>query len=75
MSLTSVWFEFVTLQTDFLSHYHAYALRLPPTSQRTNFVIKHRDLPCFRPFGLYCCSNINNNSLLRYAVIRSSITL
>lgn len=66
-------FEFVLLQAEFLSHYHAYAVLLPPVIQRKNYIIKHKDLPCFHPIGLYHRNMISDNSLLRYAVTRSNI--
>lgn len=68
-----VMFEFTILQAEFLPHYHAYAALLPPVLQRKNFVIKHQDLPCFQPIGLYHRNMISDNSLLRYVVTRSNI--
>ena len=48
-----VLFEFILLETEFFSHYHAYAVLLPPVLQRKSYVIKHKDLLHFHPIGLY----------------------
>ena len=68
-----VMFEFIVLQSEFLVHYHAHAVLLPPVLQRKSYVIKHEDLSYFYPIGLYHRNMISDNSLLRYVVTRSNI--
>lgn len=70
-----VLFEFIVLQAEYQSHYHAYALFLPPVSQRESYVIKHEDLSHFHPIGLYHRRNITDNSLLKFAVPRSNVVV
>ena len=68
-------FEFTILQAEFLPHYHAHAVLLPPLLQRKNYIIKYEEVPCFHPIGLYHRNMISDNSLLRYVVLRNNICI
>jgi len=63
-------FEFDLLKAEFLHHYHAYAVLLPPVLSRQRYLIKHSDLPSFQPLGLYHSDCISDNSLFRYIVTK-----
>ena len=69
-----VFFEFEVMEGQYCKHYHAYALSLPRTSSQT-YLIQHKDLPSFHPYGLYHCHHISNNSSLQYTVLRSNICI
>ena len=70
----SVLFEVEILNSSFCPHYHAYALCVLPSSSQT-YLIKHSDLACYHPFGLYYCPHISSDLTLRYTVIRSNVYL
>ena len=67
-----VFFEFELMHVQFCEHYHAYALSLPPLSLREKFLIEHRTLPTYHPYGLYHC-HLSNNTSVQYTVLRSNI--
>ena len=69
----SVIFEFEELESEYIHHYHAFALLLPPVPSRKRYLIKHSDLLSFQPLGLYHCNSVSDNSLLRFAVPRSNM--
>lgn len=69
----SIIFEFFVVKGQYLHHYHAHELLLPPVLSRKKYLIKQRDLAHYQPLGLYYCSSISNNSLMRYAVTRSNV--
>ena len=69
----SIIFEFYVMEAQYIHHYHAHALLLPPVLSRQKYLIKHRDLAHYQPLGLYYCNSISDNSLMRYAVTRSKV--
>ena len=66
-------FEFDLLEAEFLHHYHVYAVLLPPVPSRQRYLIKHSDLPCFQPLGLYHSDYVSDNSLFRYIIPKSNV--
>ena len=70
-----VLFEFELLDVQYCKHYHAYALSIPPNSSSQKYLIKHKDLLHYHPYGLYHCHNITNNPLIQYTVLRCNICM
>ena len=68
-----VLFEYHLLEAQFYPHYHLYALSLTPLSDRQSYLIKHRDLLNYHPYGLYHNASISADHSLRYTVLRSNI--
>ena len=69
---TLLLFEVEILKSTFCPHYHAYAMSMPSTVQKTH-LIKHCDLLCYHPYGLYYCPQISPDISLRYTVLRSNV--
>ena len=65
-------FESELMHVQFCEHYHAYALSLPPLSLREKYLIAHRNLPHFHPYGMYHC-RLSSNTSLQYTVLRSNV--
>ena len=53
----SVLFEVEILNSHFCPHHHAYAVSVLPSVPQT-YLIKHSDLTCYHPYGLYYCPHI-----------------
>ena len=50
-----IWFEFTFLLThEYLHHYHAYSVKVPPVSLGSVYLIRQTDILDFHPYGLYC---------------------
>lgn len=64
----SVFFEFKLLEAQFYHHYHAYSLSLPSSG---SYIIKHRDLPCYHPYGMY--HSLSNDCISRFTVLRNNV--
>ena len=69
-----VYFEFELMHAEFCKHIHAYALSLPPTSLRQQYLVEHRYLPTYHPYGLYHCQHLNSDLLVQFTVLRNDIT-
>ena len=69
----SVLFEVEILSSTFSPHYHAYAVSVLPSSASQTYLIKHSDLACYHPYGLYYCPHLSSDLTLRYTVIRSNV--
>ena len=68
----SVMFEFFPMIThQFCHHCHAFALAVPAVKCR--YLIRHRDLPDFHPYGLYHSTSVIDDSTLQYVVLKSNI--
>lgn len=68
----SVLFEVEILNSHFCPHHHAHAVSVLPSALQT-YLIKHSNLACYHPYGLYYCPHISSDLTLRYTVIRCNI--
>ena len=68
-----VYLEFELMYAEFYKHYHAYALSLPPTSMRQKYLVQHRHLLTYHPYGLYHCHNISSDISLQFTVLRNDM--
>ena len=66
-----LFFEVEILNSKFCPHYHAYAISMPPSFVQQ--LIKHSDLTCYHPYGLYYCPHLSSEISLRYVVLRSNV--
>ena len=65
-----VFFEFIPLATrSFCHHFHVFAL---VSESECKYLIKHKDLFDFNPFGLYTSSHISE-TFEEYVVLKSNI--
>ncbi len=67
----SLFFEFQLLESSFYHHYHAHLLSTPQP-RATSYIIKHKDLAHYHPYGMYHCISIDN-IVSQYVVLRSKI--
>lgn len=69
----SVFFEFVPVVTiEYCSHFHAYALFIP-TASSVSYLINHRHLLDFHPYGLYHSTTVLSEHNIQYTVIRNNV--
>ena len=71
VDITSVYFKFKLLDSNFINHHHCYCLS--SSSDKLLYTIHHSQLLNYHPYGMYYSRTISSDSNRKYAVLRNII--